>query len=102
MPIMCCMSRLTPVMLTQQKKPITRGLPPVFISLTMLVLRPMALMAMTMKNLLNVLKGAKNSGESPITVDIVVITDATMNHNMKNGKIERKLTLFSVLALRPW
>ena len=51
------MIRLTAVIPAQQQNPKVRGLPPVFMSLTMSVLRPMAAMARTMKNLLSSLRG---------------------------------------------
>ena len=61
---------------TQQQKPMRMGLPPVFMSLTMLVLRPMAHMDRTMKNLLRVFKGLKASMATPRLSAMVVITEA--------------------------
>ena len=66
---MCCIMRLTTVMPTQQQKPIKMGLPPVLISFTILVLRPMAHMDSTMKNLLKV--------AIPMFKATVVITEAS-------------------------
>ena len=50
-------TRLTAVMPAQQQAPMKIGFPPVFMSFTRLVLRPMAAMASTMKNLLSSLMG---------------------------------------------
>ena len=72
------MIRLTPVMPTQQQKPMNSGLPPVLISFTMLLLRPMAAMARTMKNLLSVFTGAKKEAGTPKLPATVVIRDAAM------------------------
>lgn len=74
---MCCIMRLTTVMPTQQQKTIKMGLPPVLISFTILVLRPMAHMDSTMKNLLKVFKGLKASIAIPMFKATVVITEAS-------------------------
>ena len=71
-----CMIRLTTVMPTQQQKPIRMALPPVLISFTILVFKPMAHMERTMKNLLNVFSGLKASIVTPIFRAIVVIKEA--------------------------
>ena len=52
------MPRLTTAMPTQQQRPMRMGLPPVRTSLTRLVLKPIAAIAMTMKNLESSLMGA--------------------------------------------
>ena len=57
MPSKCCISRLTPAIPIQQQSPIKIGFPPVFTSLMMLVFRPIAAIAMTIKNLLISFKG---------------------------------------------
>lgn len=75
---MLCIPRLTRLMPIQQEKPINRGFPPVLISFTMSVLRPMAAMAIIIKNLLKVLAGAKNSSARPKCDAMVVMTDARM------------------------
>ena len=49
-PRRCCMPKLTAAMPTQQQAPMKMGLPPVRTSLTMFVLKPIAAMAMTIKN----------------------------------------------------
>ena len=53
MPMTCCMSRLAPVMPAQHTAPSRMGLPPERTSLTTLLLRPMAAMAITMRSLLS-------------------------------------------------
>ena len=60
-PSICCINRLTAEIPTQQQKPIRIGLPPDLMSLTMLVLRPIAAIAITIKNLLTVLNGEKKA-----------------------------------------
>lgn len=62
----------------QQQRPIKSGLPPVLTSFTMLVLRPMAAMASTMKNLESSLIGAKKSAGTPIEAAMVVMMEAAM------------------------
>ena len=60
------------------------GLPPDFTRCTMSVFRPMAAMAMTMKNFDSVLMGAVTATGSANTV---VMTLANTKNRMKNGKI---------------
>ena len=72
----CCIKILIPVMPTQQQKPITRGFPPVLTSFMIFVFSPMAHIAITIKNLLNFLRGRKTDGEMPILIETVVMTDA--------------------------
>ena len=86
-PKTCCIKRLTPVIPTQQKKPIINGFPPVLISLTIFVLRPMATIARTMKNLLRILTGVKTSVETPKLIATVVITEARIKYKMKKGNM---------------
>ena len=50
-PNTCCIARLTTVIPIQQAIPIRIGLPPVFTSFTILVFRPIAAIAITIKNL---------------------------------------------------
>lgn len=50
-PMKCCIKRLTPVMPTQQQKPMINGLPPVRISFTISVFSPMAAIAINKKKL---------------------------------------------------
>ena len=68
------------------------GLPPVLTSFTMLVFKPMAAIAITMKNLLMVFKGSKISAETPKFINTVVIIDANKNHKINIGKDFFKLT----------
>ncbi len=88
-----CISKLTTVMLTQQQKPRANGFAPDFMSLTISVLRPMAAIAITIKNLESVLNGLKNSSEIPKLKAIVVIKLAKTKNKIKNGNIFFKLTL---------
>ena len=61
---------------TQQNIPRNSGFPPVFISFTIFVFNPTALIARTMKNLLSVFSGSKKLTETPFPTAIVVITEA--------------------------
>ena len=72
-PRTCCISRLVTVIPIQQQAPKARGAPPVFTSLTISVLRPMAAMARTMKNLLRVLMGRRHWHPPQGTRPMVVI-----------------------------
>ena len=78
------MPRLTQAMPIQQHKPMKIGLPPVFTSLTMSVLKPIAAIAITMKNFDSVLMGAVTATGSANTV---VMTLANTKNRIKNGKI---------------
>ena len=62
----------------QQHMPIMRGRPPVLISFTMFVFRPMAAIAHMIKNFESSLIGAKRAGSAPRAVETVVITEAPM------------------------
>lgn len=73
----------------QQQNPIKIGLPPVLISFTRSVFRPMAAIAMTMRNLDSSLKGEKKAELTPAWVQTVAIRDARMKNRMKKGKILR-------------
>ena len=78
----------------QQPKPSAMDFPPFFTILTMSVFRPMAVMAMTMKNLLSVLSGTNTDALTPRVVQIVVIRLATMNHKINIGNARLKLKAF--------
>ena len=80
---MCCISRLTAVMPTQQQVPIKMGFPPVFTSFTRSVLSPMAAMARMIKNLESSLKGWKRWGLAPAMVAAVVMMEARTNKSIK-------------------
>ena len=57
-PSTCCIASETTPIITQQAKPRAIGLAPVLTSLTISVLMPIALMAITIKNLLTLLSKA--------------------------------------------
>ena len=82
-PITCCIPRLTAVIPAQQQKPVKIGFPPVLMSLTMLVFRPIAAIAMTIKNLLSVLSGSVTAAGRANTV---VTTEASTKNRTKKGK----------------
>ena len=71
--------------------PIKIGFPPVFISFIIFVLSPIALIAITIKNLLKVLIGEKILISAPIETATVVIIDAPTKYRIKNGNILFKL-----------
>ena len=81
------MIRLTTAMPIQQHMPTKIGLPPLFTSLTILVLRPMAAIAITMKNLLRVFNGINTSFGMPADTHMVVMMEAATKKSIKNGKI---------------
>ena len=78
-------------MATQQQKPIRIGFPPVRTSFTILVFRPIAAIAMIMKNLESSLKGEKTEASTPRETDTVVITEASTKKRMKKGKREKSV-----------
>lgn len=94
MPITCCISRLTAVMPAQHTAPKAIGLPPDFTSSTRLLFRPMAAMAMVMKNLLSSFSGAKTSAETPAIPARVVITEAITKYRRNIGNARFRLKLF--------
>lgn len=85
-PSTTCIPRLTAAMATQQQNPIRMGLPPVFTSLTTLVFKPMAAMAIMMKNLLCCLKGLKKEASTPRETQKVVTTEASRKNKIKREK----------------
>ena len=97
MPMTCCMPRLTAAMAIQQHRPIRMGLPPVRTSLTRSVLRPMAPMAMMMKNLDSSLKGWNTEASTPAVVATVVMTEASTKNRMKKGNTFFREKVFSWL-----
>lgn len=101
-PSRCCIKRLTTEMPPQQQKPSRMGLAPVRISLMMLVFRPMAAIAMIIRNLLKFLRG---SVTAPGRLKTVVTTEASTKKRTKKGKILRRSTwvpdaFFSSLRVR--
>ena len=91
-PRICCITRLTPDIPTQQQKPINIGFAPDFISLTILVFKPIAAIAIMIKNLLSSLSGEKKLFGTPRDTETVVITEARTKNKIKNGKIFLRLT----------
>ena len=85
-PSTTCIPRLTAAMATQQQNPIRMGLPPVFTSLTTLVFKPMAAMAIMMKNLLCCLKRLKKEASTPRETQKVVTTEASRKNKIKREK----------------
>ena len=80
----------------QQLAPIRMGLPPVFTSFTMSVFRPMADIAITIKNLLSCLKGENTPEETPRLTATVVIRDAPIKYRIKKGKIFFNATFLEI------
>ena len=76
MPIRVCIPRLVRMMAIQQTAPRTMDFPLDLIIATRFVLRPMALMAMIMKNLESCLSGIKKLLDTPREVSRVVRRDA--------------------------
>ena len=81
---------------TQQQNPRIIGFPPVLISLTIFVLRPMAAIARIIKNLLSSFIGEKTEAFTPSDKAIVVIIEANIKYKINIGKICFRLTDFSV------
>lgn len=80
------MIKLTRVIPTQQDNPIKIGFPPVLTRFTIFVFKPIAAMAIIIKNLDKSFNGVKTSIGTPKAVAIVVISDAPTKKRMKNGK----------------
>ena len=76
MPIRVCIPRLVRMMAIQQTAPRTMDFPLDLIIATRFVLRPMALMAMIMKNLESCLSGIKKLLDTPREVSSVVRREA--------------------------
>ena len=70
----------------QQMRPMRMGLAPLLTSFTRSVFRPMAAMAMTMKNLLKAFRGAKAAASAPAATATVVMTEAARKSRMKVGE----------------
>ena len=84
---------------TQQIAPRASGFPPVFISFTTLLFRPIAPMAMTIRNLLSILSGSNTLASTPADTTIVVIKEATTKYNTNIGNARFKLNEFPASAL---
>ena len=78
MPIRVCIPRLVRMMAIQQRAPRRMDLPLDLIIAMRLVLRPIALMAMMMRNLDSCLRGAKKLLLTPKEVRTVVSREARM------------------------
>mgnify|MGYP001763616064 CR=1 FL=1 len=76
MPIRVCIPRLVRIMAIQQMAPRTMDFPLDLTIATRLVLRPIALMAMIMRNLESCLRGVKELLDTPREVRRVVRRDA--------------------------
>ena len=86
-------------MATQQQKPMKMGLPPVFTSFTMSVFRPMAAMAMTMKNLLALFRKLTKPTGMGSSVVMEYYEQFGDEHLKKIGVIDSALYPFSP---EPW
>lgn len=75
-PMTCCIKRLIRVMPIQQQAPRSIGFPPERISFGRLLFRPMAAMAMTIRNLDSSFNGAKRLASAPSMMHTVVKTEA--------------------------
>ena len=71
---------------TQQEAPRRSGFPPDFINFITLLFRPMAAMAIMMKNLDSSFSGANTSALIPILIHAVVIIAAMMKYKNKHRK----------------
>ena len=76
MPIRICIPRLVRMMAIQQRAPRRMDLPLALTMATRLVLSPIALMAMIMRNLESCLRGVKKLLDTPREVSRVVRRDA--------------------------
>ena len=95
--IICCIVRLTMVIPIQQEAPRRSGFPPDFINFITLLFRPMAAMAIMMKNLDSSFSGANTSALIPILIHAVVIIAAMMKYkiNIGNALFMLKFPAFS-------
>ena len=80
------MDKETPVIMIQHRKPRRIGLPPVLTRWTTSVLRPIAAIAMMMKNLESSLNGRNSAASAPREVHRVVRMLASRKKRTKNGK----------------
>ena len=86
MPIRVCIPRLVRMMAIQQIAPRTMDFPLDLTIATRLVLSPIALMAMIMRNLESCLRGVKKLLDTPREVRRVVRRDAKIKYRIKSGK----------------
>ena len=81
----CCMINVIIVIPIQQENPSRIGRRPLFTSLTIFVLNPIDVIAITIKNLDSSFNGENTSGETPTHTAIVVIRLAPIKNKIKNG-----------------
>ena len=86
-----CNIKLTTVIAVQQVAPSNIAFPPFLIILMRLLFKPIATIAIIMKNLLSSFKGINKSGLTPKLMVIVVIIDAIIKYNMNIGNVLFKL-----------
>ena len=86
-----CIIRLTTVMPIQQDAPSRIGLPPDFTILTTLLFKPIAAIAIMMKNLDNSFSGANTSALTPRLLHIVVIIAAMIKYRINIGNARFRL-----------
>ena len=86
----------------QQEAPRRSGFPPDFINFITLLFRPMAAIAIMMKNLDSSFSGANTSALIPILIHAVVIIAAMMKYkiNIGNALFMLKFPVFSPLQMR--
>ena len=84
-------------MAIQQLAPRSKGFPPVFTSFTISLFRPIASIAITIKNLLISFSGTNRLGSAPKLVAIVVMMDAIMKNPINVGNALFKLNPSSLL-----
>lgn len=80
-----CIISVIQIIPNQQNNPINKGLPELFISFTILVLNPIAPIAIIIKNLDISLNGLKNLMSIPNLTAIVVITLARIKNIINIG-----------------
>ena len=93
-PMSNCMPRLVRMIAIQQRAPRRMDFPLDLIIAMRFVLRPIALIAMMMRNLESCLRGAKKLLLTPKEVRTVVSREARIKQRMKTGKI--------FLSFTPW
>ncbi len=77
-PRICCIPKLVSVIPTQQHKPRRSGLPPDLISCGTLLFKPMAAIAMMIKNLDSSFNGVNTLASIPTWIQSVVTMDAAI------------------------
>lgn len=101
-PMACCIKIETREMAAQQQNPINIGLPPFFTNFTISEFRPIAAIAMIIKNLEQLFKKPNAASAAPMTAAFsakntltsVVTADARIKYRMNMGKTFFRLKLF--------